>query len=368
MSSWRVRLLEGLLLFAAGVFALGLAEITVRVVSPQPSGGILRPDRYGLTIHWSGMTSYLPEYDQKVSFNSAGMRDREHEVHKAAGVFRILLLGDSFVEALQVPFEASLASLLERTLSERTGRAIEVVSAGVSGWGQDDELRYLTQYGLAYQPDLVLVAMTLHNDINDNLRREWHTLRDGVLVEQPREPMPLLEYEQLKLKSFLASRLQLVQLWRKYRHGVQIAKDTQQLRDHVAEQFEVPTPERIADGVELTGRLLEKIAQITTSNGARMALVLLPIRYQVSNETFAEYARSNDSKTMQIDKPQQMVRQIAVELGIPTIDLLPEFQKWTAQSSAPLFIEWDGHWNEAGHRLATDVVAGELIRSGTVHP
>jgi hypothetical protein len=53
-------------------------------------------------------------------------------------------------------------------------------------------------------------------------------------------------------------------------------------------------------------------------------------------------------------------------LGIPAIDLLPGFRRWTADSSAPLYLEWDGHWNEAGHRLATEVTAQGLIDAGAL--
>ena len=44
----------------------------------------------------------------------------------------------------------------------------------VAGARPHDELRYLTQYGLQWRPDLVHVVMTLHNDISDNLRQTWH--------------------------------------------------------------------------------------------------------------------------------------------------------------------------------------------------
>ena len=48
------------------------------------------------------------------------------------------------------------------------------------------------------------------------------------------------------------------------------------------------------------------------------------------------------------------------------IDLLPRFRQWTADSTAPLYLEWDGHWNEAGHRLAAEVVTEGLVEAGVV--
>jgi hypothetical protein len=360
-------LLNGILVLVSLAAALALTEVTVRFVAPQPTG-LSHQDRYGLAMHYPGITRYLPQYGHDVSFNSIGMRDREHVVEKPAGVFRVLLLGDSFMEALQVPFEASLPSLLERGLVERTGRRVEVVNAGVSGWGTDDELRYLTRYGLRYQPDLVLVAMTLHNDISDNLREEWHTLRDGVLVEQPVVPMSSLRYKTAQLKAFIATHFQLYQLWRKVRHRGEIRQIGRQLNSHVVQLFHEPTPEKIAIGVELTDHLLAAIRDTTRASGGHVAVVLLPLKYQLSDSTFARFVQSAGmpAQAMQIGKPQQMITRITDSLGIPVIDLLPRFRHWTADSAAPLYLEWDGHWNEAGHRLAAEVVTEGLLRAGEV--
>jgi hypothetical protein len=168
---------NGLLTLVAMAVTVAVLEIAVRSFAPQPTA-VAHQDPYGLAMHWPGLTTYLPQYGQTAKFNSVGMRDREHAMEKPSGVFRVLVLGDSFMEALQVPFEASLPSLLEQILHRQTGKTIEVLNAGVSGWGTGDELRYLATYGLQWKPDLVLIAMTLHNDISDNLREEWYTLGD----------------------------------------------------------------------------------------------------------------------------------------------------------------------------------------------
>ncbi len=176
----------------------------------------------------------------KSPLTEAECRDREHALHREAGV-AILLLGDSFMEAIQVPFDSSFAPRLERALARRTGTPAEVINAGVSGWGTDDELRYLTEYGLAYHPDLVLVAITLHNDISDNLRQQWHTTQNGVLVERERRPYSFFRYKVIQLKAIVASRLQLYQLWRKVRHGREIRQVGSELRSHVVELNMEPT-------------------------------------------------------------------------------------------------------------------------------
>jgi GDSL-like Lipase/Acylhydrolase family len=363
-SGW---LSNGLLALGSLVVAVGVTEGAVRLVAPQPTG-LSFQDRYGLAMHYPGITRYLPQYGHSVTFNSVGMRDREHSLEKPVGVFRVLLLGDSFMEALQVPFEASFPSLLERALTERSGRRVEVLNAGMSGWGTDDELRYLTRYGLKYRPDLVLVAMTLHNDISDNLRREWHAIRNGALVERQVAPMSFVQYNVLHLKAFLATRFQLYQLWRRVRHGGEIRQIGKQLNTHAVQLFREPTPAKITEGFELTDHLLSAIRDTSRTAGAGVAVVLLPLKYQLSDSIFAAFVQAAEvpPSEMQIGKPQAAIAHAADSLGIPVIDLLPSFRQWTADSTGPLYLEWDGHWNEAGHRLAAGAATEGLLRAGVV--
>ena len=112
----------GLLALAAGGLAAALVafEVVVRVFFPMSDflwdwdpviGMKLKPGRRGRSI--------LPGvYDVAVEVNSAGFRDREHAIAKPPGTKRVVLLGDSFLEAVQVPFEDSVAAALERLLDD----------------------------------------------------------------------------------------------------------------------------------------------------------------------------------------------------------------------------------------------------------
>jgi hypothetical protein len=356
------------LLGVALVVTILLMEGAVRLFMPQPTG-ISKQDPYGLTMHWPGMTRYLPQFGHDVSFNSAGLRDREHAVAKEPGVFRILLLGDSFMEALQVPFDSSTPSLLERELTRRAGRPVEVINAGTSGWGTDDELRYVEHYGLPYKPDMLLVAMTLHNDISDNLRREWHTLEGDSLVTRPVQRIGFPAYQVAEIKGFLATRFQLYQLWRRVRHGGEIRQIATQLDSHVTQLFQNPSPERIALGVKVTAAMLRQMQQVAREHGASVGIVLLPIAHQLSDTTFALFRRQARDTTvpMDLERPQLLVKAIADSLGIPVIDLLPGFRQWVTQHpDSSLYLKWDGHWNATGHRLAVDLTTPGLLTSGLV--
>ena len=360
MKRLRGWLVNGLVLVAAVVVGLAVVELGLRTFHPQPMG-VWHQDRDGLGLHWPGLVSYLPQHRLTVSFNSAGMRDVEHSVEKAPGVFRVLVLGDSFIEALQVPFEESFTSLLQRELAGRTLGPVEVINASVSGWGTDDELKYLTSYGRRFRPDLIIVAMTLYNDISDNLRERFHTVRDGTLVESTATRASFLEYKIIELKGFLASRLQTYQLLIRARRARETRAEAQRLSTHVSSLFVHPD-QRMSRGLELTRLLLERIRVVASEDVGRVGLVLIPLGVQLSDRQFAEFVGATQGS--QIDRPQRELRRIGERAGIEVIDLLPGFREWAASGGAALYLSRDGHWDRPGHRLAARIVASELVRVG----
>src|SRR5262249_30743398 len=84
------------------------------------------------------------------------------------GRFRILVLGDSYTEGLQV--DAPFPRLLEERLNAGAGEAsrFEVLNAGVSGWSTDNELLYFDEDGWKYRADLVLLVFNTGNDVLEN--------------------------------------------------------------------------------------------------------------------------------------------------------------------------------------------------------
>ena len=88
----------------------------------------------------------------RYALTSKGMRsDREYSESKPGGVYRIVLLGDSFFMGYEVELEQSFAWLLEKQLNDY-GLATEVVNLSVSGFGTAEGLVALEHRGLKYDP------------------------------------------------------------------------------------------------------------------------------------------------------------------------------------------------------------------------
>ena len=324
--------------------------------------------RDGMTIHSPNLKRYLPKFNQTIQINSFGMRDREHTLEKAQGIFRILLLGDSFMEAYQVSFEKSFPSLLENLLTHTSGIPVEVVNASVSGWGTDDELVYLMKYGLRFKPDLILIAMTLHNDVVDNLVEKYHVFLNGELIERPIREMPWNEFLELEIKTYLATHSHLYQVFLHYSRSSQVQAGASLLDAHVAELIHIPQGDTVKKGWDMTDRLLGKMKIAAERIGAKTAIVLLPLRIQTADTTFNEFLTRHKlaMEEAYLHQPQTIMEEIGTRHLIEIIDLLPGFQKWTSEAGQPLYLEKDGHWNEYGHSLAAKVVSEELLHRNVI--
>ena len=159
------------LLATSLAIAISLFECGLRI---QRFGGISIPVTRTLrTIDYSRGWALEPsgrsirteaDYTVVVETNSKGLRDREHSYAKPEGVFRIVIIGDSFMEAYQVPAAESLPDMLEERLRDRR---VEVINLGVGGYGTAQEYIYLKEEGLKYHPDLVLMALYA-NDVRNN--------------------------------------------------------------------------------------------------------------------------------------------------------------------------------------------------------
>src|ERR1700757_1446958 len=109
------------------------------------------------------------EFDYIWTNNSLGMRDRERSPNKEPGSFRILFLGDSFVQGHGVPLEQTMPALLETSLNKpEREKTVEVLNAGVFGYGPFLEYLYLKELMPSIKPDLVIVGFFIGNDVGDD--------------------------------------------------------------------------------------------------------------------------------------------------------------------------------------------------------
>ena len=126
-------------------------------------------------FRFSGTLTWFESYSQdkskqnvtmsSVTLNSRGLRDLEYDHPKEAGIFRILVLGDSFTYGYGVNNREDLfTEILERRLNEDkilgSSIKIEVLNGGGENKITGDWLKLFKEESKIFQPDIVVAIFT----------------------------------------------------------------------------------------------------------------------------------------------------------------------------------------------------------------
>jgi hypothetical protein len=163
--SWAdIAVLACALLFWTAVF-----EIALRVVFRRSLDFSMEMWKYAVAlkrpvedpnlgfVHAPNTSAFLMGVDVRI--NSQGLRDREYSLTKPAGVYRVLMLGDSTTLGWGVKAADTAAKVLERELGPR----FEVINAGVGNYGTVQEFTYYETRGRLFHPDLVILQYFIND-------------------------------------------------------------------------------------------------------------------------------------------------------------------------------------------------------------
>lgn len=201
-----MRRLSRKLALAAGslVLTLTLVELGLRVGGYTPLHHIgkgrelvMRPSTHPELAYELTPGASAEVWGVQVSINAAGYRGPEGVPGKFDGT-RVLVLGDSIAFGNHLPVEATFAWQLQDLLKERG--SYEVLNFAVGGYDILQEVARLRLQGLAYEPDVVVVAFCLNDagSVSPNLG-----LIDAV---RDRQSQPIF---QLRLAHLVADRFEV---------------------------------------------------------------------------------------------------------------------------------------------------------------
>lgn len=121
--------------------------------------------------------------------NAQGYRDTRNWKHeRTTGVKRVLVLGDSHTQGFECRQDKTYSAILEKRLNA-LGQPTEVLNCGISGMGTAEQLAFLENEGLKYQPDVVVLGWYV-NDLDDNVKSNLFAVENGQLVERGKSHVP----------------------------------------------------------------------------------------------------------------------------------------------------------------------------------
>ena len=148
-------------------YGLNPSRTTLEWVDDTIVGRRFSPNQAGWFV------PHTKEYFTYIEVGSDGWPDVERELAKPSDTYRILVLGDSFVENMQAPLEKrffrQLESALNKQIEERPERkGVEVVAMGLGNTGTAQQFLMLKHFGLKYKPDLVIHMFLTANDVKNS--------------------------------------------------------------------------------------------------------------------------------------------------------------------------------------------------------
>ncbi len=389
-----------LLALASTLFTLLLLEVVLHIVD-FPRKQI---SHQKIFIEWDSIRGWrniankqgriaTDEYVRDLSYNARSMRGPELPYAKPAGTYRILLVGDSFVDAYTEELNDRVGNVLERLLDQGSpARHTEVISLGTGGYSTDQELLWLESEGLRYQPDLV-VLLFYYNDIWYNILDSYwrggkpRFVMEGDSLRLTNVPVPrpgaapaargvlgrvnqfvrdnsrlywvLARVVQNQPKLFgLAVRLGLTE------PSPEMVFDASQ-GAVIAGEFSVfrtdPPPE-VARAWSMTDALVRRMRDDAHRSGAAFTAFHVPVRSRIYTQNEDVRANAGSSGT-DVDAVTRRFQAMCATDSIPCLEptsLFVAAADSLRTKDERLYYQYDWHWNHNGHALAARILADSI--------
>lgn len=327
-----------LLALAIGsLIAIVIGEVTLQAFVDQEAK---RLAIYDETLGWRGRPNGSGVYVRKIDnirvpfrYNNLGFRD-EDVVPKPADGRRIMMLGDSFIENLEVDYSDTFPALVERLIQQRSSNW-DVAAVGSQGYSTSQQLLAFRNYQATISPDIVLLFFYCGNDFEDNLRRNFAYLDNHRQLQIPANRDPKWKHFARRSQRWLYESSHLVFL---------VKNSLQSIANIEITPVSKASTEADEDyKVEITEKLLCKLNEEVKATGAEFAVVVIPFR--------DDLVSGNDDDPL-------FIKSVCEEHRIKHLDLSQLLESKD-------FFKTDIHFNATGHEVVAHAVDAFVANSLT---
>ncbi|MCF8463398.1 MAG: hypothetical protein K9G41_01050 [Flavobacteriales bacterium] len=257
------------------------------------------------------------------STNSLGLSDKEWQLKKPDSVFRIIALGDSFTEGDGAPADSTWPRLLEQQLTQK-GQSVEVFNAGVCGSDPFQELMLLKYKLTEYEPDLVIVTISMQDLLEDI------AVKGGMERFDPKQGKGPRFFELIYAYSHIARLI----------YNRVLGYSWVLVRENSSEFIEQITEKNIPE-------LFKEFSEVIPNK----------------NIMFVLYPHQLQTEQGYVERLQQALYRNGKVRGIAIRDLRPCYLEYINDSGSPTDSFWwknDGHHNSEGYMMMAHCISAEL--------
>jgi len=317
--------------------------------------------------------------DHATMTNKFGFNDHDYPLQKTPGIFRILVLGDSFGWA--GGREGNYTAVLERQLENHYGyHRIDVVNVGYPMTHTAEQLVILKKYGLQYHPDLLILGFFAGNDfIDGNPNRKRIVVNDLYIDIDKRREHSILGYPivfQSRLLLFVKQKYRIFTEFRKAEAAEPSQPLSQEQRGTFAEEtfldIERTRLEFFSINSSRKGRfqkninyILQSIAEMDAllkSRNIKFIVAIYPDVLQINASLLKAILgrfrlRIED---YDLDLARNILKSFLQSKDISYIDFTDRFISESREKD--LYLLRDPHWNRSGNQLAANILFEALVR------
>jgi lysophospholipase L1-like esterase len=381
-----------LLLIVVTAIVLALSEAGLRLSGRKSTGLLFTADPL---LGWSlrpGAGAW--ETGEGVAWsriNRHGYRDRERNVTKSPGTYRVAVLGDSLTEARQVAMGETFTSVAESELKRRSclpAHDVEVLNFGVAGFGTAQELLLLQERVWPFDPDMVVLQVYTGNDIFNNHRAlnvsasdkaPYFVLKNGQLELDSSFRQGLANNQSFNaLKAAgaeIVNRFVLLQMVYEVRlvaaQQADVARLARQAETNALPPeyqrflaFLPPTLPAMVEAWRVTEALLSEFYDAVRSHHVPLLLLIVPTSHQIHYDPSERQAYRAKYNIDSLEYADERVEHHAQVRGIPA-DRLSNALLLEASRTRTFMVGFantapnEGHLNARGHV----VIARELVNA-----
>jgi len=359
--------------WTTGIVALmvvgGAMEVLLRAVAPREIGGW--GERPALMIHPTRAFGLIPnrvthlrynDYNYVVRTNSLGLASPEIPAARPTpNTLRILTTGDAFTMPEGVNYEQSFPALLDSALALCLApRTVQVINAGVTGYGPREEEPQFDELGAIFHPDIVVHEFFV-NDWSD-ITVDAQDRRRGIGLTSQR-----------LTRGVLLDRSDLVANARLLEEHVTTAltgdvSNTQRYKLLLDYYRTGPNPLYDAANVDRMTRFIAHFRDAVRADGGTLVIFFTPGGVTVlPRDQIAYLPRSGipltDPVHYDLGRPYTTLEPITASLGVPLVDLTAPLRAYRPQ---PVYFPNQWHWTAAGHRAAAQAIIAALSQQGLI--
>jgi len=269
----------------------------------------------------------------------------------------LIIIGDSYVEALMVPYQQTVQGRLAKLLENKR----TVYSIGISGAQLAQYLAFAQYAWTEFHPQGMVVVI-VGNDFDDSLTKYRTEPGFHHFQEDPANhdlKLVRIDYRPGLAKRLLRNSALVRYLWGtvgignipsllppRAEHGVQ----------YVGNTAAYATEDRLVDSRRVVDRFFSELPERVGLEKSQILFVIDAMRPQIYSDVDLSRAKGS-----YFDLMRKYFLEQAKRNGYEAIDMQPRFVFRNRQDGSRFEFAIDGHWNGLGHEEAADAVASSRM-------